>query len=131
MMLQILRDYKKNVTLYTDDNGFTLLHHAVLISKDGKVKTLIDFARDENGASDVEIETWVNKKTKVKLWTALHFSSFTGHLDSAYSLIDNRADIFATNENNLNMLHVAAQGDSASTLYLFWLLGLDINAIDD
>ena len=28
------------------------------------------------------------------------------------------------------MLHVAAQGDSATTLYLFWLLGLDINAVD-
>ena len=61
----------------------------------------------------------------------MHFSSFTGHLDSAYTLIDNNADIFATNENELNMLHVASQGDSAATLYLFWLLGLDINSKDN
>ena len=60
----------------------------------------------------------------------MHFCSFTGHIDSAYTLIDNHADIFAININQLNMLHVAAQGDSASTLYLFWLLGIDINARD-
>ena len=29
------------------------------------------------------------------------------------------------------MLHVAAQGDAATTLYLFWLIGLDINATDN
>ena len=99
MMLQILKDYNKNITLYTDLNGFTLLHHAVLVSKDGKVQALIDFAKSENGCSDADIEKWVNKPTLGRNWTALHFSSFTGHLDSAYALIDSRADIFVTNQN--------------------------------
>ena len=100
------------------------------MSKDGKVKELIEFAKSENQATDEEIKVWVNAETAGEKWTALHFCSFTGHIDSAYTLIDNHADIFAININQLNMLHVAAQGDSASTLYLFWLLGIDINARD-
>ena len=130
MMVQILKDYGSKITEYRDVNGFSLLHHAVLQSKEGKVKKLIDYAKNENSASNEEIEIWVNAKTNDHQWTALHFSSFTGHLDSAYALIENRADIFSLNVNNQNMLHVAAQGDSAATLYLFWLLGIDINARD-
>ena len=97
MIQQILIDYPEKITNYTDENGFTLLHHAALISKDGKIKFLLDFARNHNGASDNEINHWVNAETNVHKWTALHFCSFTGHIDSAYALIDNYADIFAIN----------------------------------
>lgn len=59
-MLQILRDYGKSITEYKDQNGFTLLHHAVLSMKDGKVKTLIEFAKNENNASAKELMVWIN-----------------------------------------------------------------------
>jgi palmitoyltransferase len=42
----------------------------------------------------------------------------------------NRAEIFALTKSGLNMLHVAAQGDSANALHIFKELGLDINAGD-
>lgn len=45
-------------------------------------------------------------------------------------MIENSANIEELNYNGLNMLHVAAQGDTAPPLYLFRILGLNINAKD-
>ncbi len=63
-------------------------------------------------------------------FTPLHFASYKGHLDSINSLMRFGADKNALTATGLNMLHVAAQGDSASSLYLFKELGLDLNASD-
>jgi len=46
-------------------------------------------------------------------------------------LIETGADIKRVNLNGLNMLHVAAQGDCAPPLYLFKMLGLDQNSVDN
>lgn len=34
------------------------------------------------------------------------------------------------NYNGLNMMHVAAQGDQAAPLYLFKMIGININEVD-
>jgi len=60
----------------------------------------------------------------------MHYGSFSGNLDAIYSLIENGADIFEVNAQKLNMLHVAAQGDCPPPVYLFNLLGIDINSKD-
>ena len=114
-----------------DEMGYTVLHHAVLVSIDGKVEEIIRIAKQKDGLTSQDIEKWVNAITYCHEWTALHFCSFSGHLNSAYSLIEHRADVFAINKAGLNMLHVAAQGDAGATLYLFWLIGLDINQTDN
>jgi len=51
-------------------------------------------------------------------------------MDAVQTLIDLGADPFATNVFGLSMLHVAAQGDAAPSLYYFKKLGLDLNARD-
>jgi hypothetical protein len=86
----------------------TLLHHAVLNGIDGKVSLIIDFAKNEQGISEDQIETWVNLKTIDELWTALHYASFSGNLDAIYTLLEYKADMYALNINKLNMLHVAS-----------------------
>ena len=91
-----------------DEKGYTVLHHAVLVAIDGKVAKIIEVAKEKNNMTPAQIEAWVNAVTECEQWTALHFSSFSGHLNSAYTLIENRADVFAVNKNGLNMLHVAA-----------------------
>lgn len=63
-------------------------------------------------------------------FTPLHFASYKGQLDAINTLLRFGADKDALTATDLNMLHVAAQGDSASSLYLFKELGLDINAAD-
>ena len=46
-------------------------------------------------------------------------------------MIENGANIRAINGFGLGMLHVAAQGDSANTLYFFKNLGLDLELKDN
>ena len=61
----------------------------------------------------------------------MHYAAFSSNLDAIYCLIENNADIFSLNQNELSMLHVAAQGDSPAALYLFASkLKLDFNQKD-
>jgi len=60
----------------------------------------------------------------------LHFASYKGHFDFINTLLRFGADQNALTATGLNMLHVAAQGDSASSLFFFKQIGLDINSTD-
>lgn len=115
-----------------DEQGLTILHHAVLNGASNKVAFLLDWARNRHSVrmNDSAIADWVNMKTLEEEWTALHYASFTGNLVATYELIRAGADINSLNANQLNMLHVAAQGDSAPSIYLFTRLQLNINARD-
>jgi len=100
------------VTELKDHNGLSLLHHAVLKGMEGKTKILIDFAKTQR-ISDSEIATWASAKTLDEGWTPLHYACFQGNCDAIHSLVAAGADIHSLNNNGLNMLHVAAQGDVA------------------
>ena len=113
-----------------DEKGFTLLHHAVLKCTPGKVQTLIDFIKELQNASQEHIKKWCNSLTKQDKFTPLHLASFKGNMDAVQSLMANGSDPMATNFFGLNMLHVAAQGDSAATLYYFKCLNVDLNQQD-
>lgn len=63
-------------------------------------------------------------------FTPMHFASYKGNLEAINTLLRNGADKDALTATSLNMLHVAAQGDSASSLFVFKELGLDINSKD-
>ena len=54
---------------------------------------------------------FVNIKTNIDGFTALHFCSFKGNTDLCRLLIENGADKFIVNNFGINMLHTAAQGD--------------------
>lgn len=108
MMEMILMDSNWPICDLRDEQGYTVLHHAVLVAIDGKVEHIIKVAKEKDGMTSRDIEKWVNLTTYDEKWTALHFCSFSGHLNSAYCLIENKADVFAINKNGLNMLHCAA-----------------------
>ena len=130
VLLDLLREAQVPITALVDENGLTILHHAVLNGVDGKVQVLVDFAMNEQSIIEEEIYTWVNLKTYDEWWTALHYASFSGNLDAIYTLLEYKADMHALNSNRLNMLHVASQGDNPAPLYLFKMLGLSIDATD-
>ena len=123
-MLKTMND----ITQIVDHEGLSLLHHAVLKGVEGKTKILIDMAKSYHHVSDEALKEWINLRTYGEGWTALHYASFAGNLDAIYTLIYNSADIEMLNNNGLNMLHVAAQGDSVPPLYLFKMLGMSLNA---
>ena len=91
-----------------------MLHLAVIRGVEGKVKTLIDFG--SRNLNKTRMFDWVNGRTSAEKWTPLHYACFSGNMEAIYNLIDNQADIFAVNKSKLNMLHVAAQGDSAAPI---------------
>jgi len=57
----------------------------------------------------------------------MHYAAFKGCLKSCQILVDQGANYKAINGFGLSMMHVAAQGDAANTLYYFYSKGLDIN----
>lgn len=63
-------------------------------------------------------------------FTPLHFASYRGNLEAINVLLRWGADKNALTATQLNCLHVAAQGDSAPSLFVFKELGLDINSKD-
>lgn len=106
------------------------MHHAVLKGKNDKIQCLLEYAKTTQSVSDLEIKKWVNSKTLKDKFTPLHFASFKGNLAAINILINNGADYFEENQYGLNMMHVAAQGDAAASLFLFKELGIDINKQD-
>ena len=119
-MLQMhLRSCPFLINEQADEKGFTLIHHAVLKCVPGKVQTLIDLAKSIQRLSDAQITKWVNSKTASDHFTPLHLASFKGNMDAVHTLMAHGAEAHAVNYFGLNMLHVAAQGDSAASLYYF------------
>ena len=123
----LITDTRIRLTQVRDDRGFTLLHHAVLKMKPDIVKFLIEYAFKKQDEDEDILQDWINAKTNKEKFTALHFAAFKGCLRSCYNLIDYGANLKLLNANGLTMLHLAAQGDSANTLYYFITMNLDVN----
>ena len=96
-----------------------MVHLAVLLGVKGKVRTLIEAAVEFDKVSQDEVYRWVNSCTTKDQFTPLHLASFKGNIDAIEALITYGANPHAKNKLGLNMLHVAAQGDSAVSLYYF------------
>ena len=99
-----------------------MIHHAVLKCIPGKLSALIKLTQEiqESIVSPEVIRQWVNSRTSDhNQFTPLHLASFKGNMDAIETLVSYGADPHAKNGYGLNMLHVAAQGDSAVSLYYF------------
>ena len=96
-----------------------MVHIAVHLGVKGKVRALIEAAVEFDQVSQDEVYRWVNSCTTKDQFTPLHLASFKNNIDAIETLITYGANPHAKNELGLNMLHVAAQGDSAVSLYYF------------
>ena len=64
-------------------------------------------------------------------FTPLHYASYHGNPRMIEILIDAGADMYAQNNQGINMLHVAAQGDSAYSVAFFLKKSfIGINSVD-
>jgi len=76
-----------------------------------------------------QLQIYINKKAQ-NGFTALHYASFRGNIKLCEKLIEYSADIDAVNNNGLNVIHMAAQGDQPASLVLFkekYNMNLNIN----
>lgn len=119
MLIQYLKALSLRVIQHVDDRGYTLIHYAVLKLKPDTVHALVHFARDTQGETSERLEAWLNQRTDEDKFTPLHFAAFKGHFATIQALIDHGADPLVENELGLNVLHVAAQGDAARSIYVF------------
>jgi len=79
-----------------------------------------------------QIEKWVNQKSKRQGYTALHYSAFNGNLDILEKLIKYKADVEISNNRGLNVLHMAAQGNSPNILIYFKeKFNMNIQSVDE
>ena len=60
----------------------------------------------------------------------MHFASFHGNIKLIKLLISHGGSIYAKNRQDINMMHVAAQGDQPAALAFYKSLGLDENSRD-
>lgn len=66
------------------------------------------------------LKDWINQNDNTSEgFSALHYASFHGNMRAIKYLIDHGADITLTNHTRINMLHVAAQGDSPLSIHYF------------
>ncbi len=68
--------------------------------------------------NEKQLKIYINKKAQ-NGFTALHYASYRGNVKLCENLIENFADINLFNDNGLNVIHMAAQGDQPATLVLF------------
>ena len=92
-----------------DNRGYTLLHDSTFHDASKLVRVIIRHGR--MNLTPPKLSDWIDAKTHVDGFSALHFAFFKGNPDTCELLIDNGADIYARNNFGINMVHVAAQGD--------------------
>lgn len=80
--------------------------------------------------SKQQLRQWTDCRSVKDQFTALHLASYRGNMDAIRTLMRLGADKHAENYFGLNMVHVAAQGDQAASLYYFKSQGVDINKQD-
>lgn len=77
------------------------------------------------------LKDWINMKSN-NGYTSLHYAAFRGNIDVIKLLIENGANIDICNNEGLNVLHLAAQGNKTSILiYFIEKYHLDFMKIDN
>ena len=80
---------------------------------------IFDFIQiTKENLNEKQLKIYFNKKAQ-NGFTALHYASFRGNVKLCEKLIENFADLNLINNNGLNVIHMAAQGDQPATLVLF------------
>lgn len=100
---------------YLDNEGSTILIKLAYIN-DKIIFEVLELSKKNLNPKQLSI--FVNVKA-TNGFTALHYASFRGNVNLCEKLIELNADYNTINDNGLNLIHMAAQGDQPETLVLF------------
>lgn len=79
---------------------------------------------------EMELKNWINHKGE-NGFNALHYAAFRGNVKIIEKLIENGAELTIRNNNGLNVMHMAAQGDQPNALVYFKeKYDMKINSLD-
>ena len=84
----------------------------------------------KQGNDEADLKKWINKKANSGI-TAIHYASYRGNISVIKILIENGADVNDLNNEGLNVLHMASQGNRTNSLiYFYEKYKLDMMAVD-
>lgn len=104
-----------------DQRNYSLITFSALKNNLLALKIVVEHALSfgETSLDSAEMRDWVNQKTD-RGYTALHFAAFHGNIEMIRYLVETlKADIHAQNMLDQNVLHFAAQGDTAAAFVYF------------
>lgn len=128
--LEHTRD-KFDVTNLFDRSGYSPLHFAAYKNSDRLCEILCEFiltrglnedkiSEEDKQLRKEKLSWWINQHSRGEEgFTAMHFASFHGNMKLIRYLKLYGANVFAKNKQEINMLHVAAQGDQPASLAFF------------
>ena len=121
------KEYK--VLQLTDNLGFTILIKVASLNSYEDCLEIIDIII--NKFTKFEFLLYINQKN-IRGFTALHYACYNGNIKLIKLLVNNGADINIVNNNGLNILHLATQGNQTTPLYYFiHKYKMNINSIDN
>ena len=138
-------DDKNEIWNVKRGNEITILHSACIFDKMNVVETIINNLKkrlhispedslpsEEKSKNENIFKNFINAKTEIDSFTALHYASFRGNIKIIKLLIANFAEINALSTNGLNMIHKAAQGNQPSAIiYFYKKYNMDLETTDN
>ena len=114
--IYILKIKKYEIIQITDNQGLTIFHKVSKLNLYEDCIQILELII--NNCTKYEFYSCINQKNKLG-FTPLHYACYNGNMKLIKLLINNGADVNLVNNNGLNVLHLAAQGNQATPIYYF------------
>ena len=111
---------------FIEEDGYTgrnkpfmiALHKASFMDLYKSIVEMIESFKLRKDFNKTVLRNWINRKSNHG-YTAILFASYRGNIDTIKYLIDNGADIYSINEQGINVIHMASQGNQPSSIVYF------------
>ena len=110
---------------FVEEDGYTGINKLILALHKATFmdlsKSIVDMIENFKLRPDFNIkifEQWINCKSSHG-YTAILFASYRGNIETIKYLIDNGANIYSINDQKLNVIHMASQGNQPSSIVFF------------
>eukprot|EP00349_Pseudokeronopsis_sp_Brazil_P002034 CAMPEP_0202962044 /NCGR_PEP_ID=MMETSP1396-20130829/6144_1 /ASSEMBLY_ACC=CAM_ASM_000872 /TAXON_ID= /ORGANISM="Pseudokeronopsis sp., Strain Brazil" /LENGTH=274 /DNA_ID=CAMNT_0049682345 /DNA_START=281 /DNA_END=1105 /DNA_ORIENTATION=+ len=146
---ELLATTQLEVTKVKDELGYNLLHLCAYTKADKCLQALFthilykgEVVGEQNVLAEIQkrsvLKDWINERiapcnsgTVADFgFTPLHYAAYKGNPTIIQMLVDFGANIYATNDQEMNMLHAAAQGDQPFSASFFRRMGICVNSRD-